>query len=80
MAKKDLSQNTIEELQKQLKAAKFLFGLLLGLMAGIVALSILLFIKGEKPLGTLASMGAMIPALVVSMNSRKAIEEELKKR
>ncbi|MEO1218437.1 MAG: hypothetical protein AAFY45_33205 [Bacteroidota bacterium] len=83
MANKNLSEFSTEELEEKLKSSKQVFIAIASIFGAILLAATFYFLNSDNDpsmLPMVAVMTLMIAALLPMINSRRAIEEELKKR
>lgn len=83
MANKKLSEFSTEELKEKLKNSKQVFIAIASIFGAVMIAAIIFFLSSDNDpsmLPMVSVMMLMIAALLPMLNSRRAIEEELKKR
>jgi hypothetical protein len=76
MKKKNYSEMTVEELQKQLKITKLVTGMLAGMLMVLVGLNIYLWTQ-QKSMPTMAVAFALSPILFLNWGVINKIKKEL---
>jgi len=83
MANKKLSEFSTEELEGKLKNSKQVFIAIASIFGAVLIAAIIFFLSSDNDpsmLPMVSVMVLMIAALLPLLNSRRAIEDELKKR
>lgn len=78
MAKPDYTAKTDEELQKSIKSATFITGLLAGALIALLLLNI--FVKNKNFWGIIAVPLCLSPIVFLNFNNIREMKKELKSR